>query len=91
MTTQHTPGQWVEVDGRIFASGYALTGAPIATVHSRKKNGMQKANACLIAAAPELLEASKLANHLLSGSNMNREVVERKVRAAIAKAEGGAA
>lgn len=38
----------------------------------------------------ELLEALKLADCLLSGANMNREAVERKVRAAIAKATGGA-
>lgn len=36
----------------------------------------------------ELLEALKLADCLLSGANMNREAVERKVRAAIAKVTG---
>ena len=38
----------------------------------------------------ELLEALKLADLMLSGSNMNHRVVETKVRAAIAKATGGA-
>jgi hypothetical protein len=47
-----------------------------------------KANARLIAAAPELLEALQLADAMLSGANMNASVVERKVRAAIAKATG---
>jgi hypothetical protein len=46
------------------------------------------ADAHLLAAAPDLLEALKLADCLLSGANMNRAVVERKVRAAIAKATG---
>jgi len=35
----------------------------------------------------ELLEALKLADALLWGANMNAVVVERKVKAAIAKAE----
>ena len=35
----------------------------------------------------ELLEALKLADAMLSGANMNANVVEKKVRAAIAKAE----
>jgi hypothetical protein len=39
----------------------------------------------------EMVEALKLADGLLSGANMNAAVVERKVRAAIAKAEGGEA
>lgn len=39
----------------------------------------------------EMLEALKLADLMLSGSNMNHRVVETKVRAAIAKATGGAA
>ena len=37
----------------------------------------------------ELLEALKLADALLWGANMNAVVVERKVKAAIAKATGG--
>lgn len=41
-----------------------------------------------IAQRDELLEALKLADCLLSGANMNREAVERKVRAAIAKVTG---
>lgn len=46
------------------------------------------ANASLIAAAPELLEALELADAALSGSNMNMNVVQKKVKAAIAKARG---
>jgi hypothetical protein len=39
----------------------------------------------------ELLEALELAHLLLSGANMNRDVVNRKVLSAIAKAKGGSA
>ncbi len=37
-------------------------------------------------AMPELVEALELADLLLSGANMDRRVVEKKVRAALAKA-----
>ncbi len=40
-------------------------------------------------AFPALLEALKLADAALSGSNMNMKAVERKVRQAISQAEGG--
>jgi hypothetical protein len=46
------------------------------------------ANARLMAAAPDLLEALKLVEYLLSGANINGNVMERKVREAIKKAEG---
>jgi hypothetical protein len=36
----------------------------------------------------ELLEALMLADALLSGKNMNKQIVEKKVKAAIAKATG---
>lgn len=39
-------------------------------------------------AAPELLEALELADAALSGANMNMNVVQKKVKAAIAKARG---
>ena len=38
----------------------------------------------------ELLEALELTDAVLSGANMNMKVVERKVKAAIAKARGEA-
>ena len=36
----------------------------------------------------ELLEALELADALLSGANMNKNVVEKKVKTTIAKAKG---
>jgi hypothetical protein len=47
------------------------------------------ANARLIASAPDLLEALELADAALSGANVNMKALERKTRAAIAKAKGG--
>lgn len=58
----------------------------IAEVHRYGKE--RDANAALISAAPDLLEALKLADHLFSGANMNHAAVKRKVEAAIAKATG---
>lgn len=46
------------------------------------------ANANLIAAAPDLLEALKLADLTLAGANMDSAAVKRSVHAAIAKAQG---
>lgn len=51
-------------------------------------SGDEEADARLIAAAPDLLEALELADHMLSGSNMDAKAVKNKVRSAIAKARG---
>lgn len=52
-------------------------------VHAAKLRRLYEVN-------QEALEALKLADAMLSGANMDAKVVERKVRAAIAKAEGKA-
>jgi len=91
---KHTPGPWewdcgiIPPDGPgryadIYKDGGDLI---IATFNDQIAEG--HANARLIAAAPDLLEALKLADAMLSGANMNAGVVERKVKASIAKAEG---
>lgn len=49
----------------------------------RQMENLQKA-----VAAPELLEALKLADAALIGARMNMKVVQRAVQTAIAKAEG---
>lgn len=83
----HTPGPWI-------VSGWSVLEANADTVICNVlpwdygSSPVDHANAHLLAAAPELLEALKLADAALSGSNMNMEVVQRKVQAAIAKATG---
>lgn len=57
------------------SSGYALSNQ--AATELRRLHGVNQ----------ELLEALKLADALLWGANMNAVVVERKVKAAIAKGE----
>lgn len=59
-TTKHTPGRWKN-DGRL---GYAhwirsATGAQIATVYGERVTPESEANAALIVAAPDLLDALK--------------------------------
>jgi hypothetical protein len=97
METKHAPGPWViHESGLVLALGpggdvrtsesVAYAGHDRAQIfHKQNQTGM--ANARLIAAAPDMLEAleSAMADGFLCG-----EVVE-KVAAAIAKAKGGAA
>ena len=87
--SKHTKGPWKVGkprecirDGNLM---YGIIGPE--TVTDYEDWGFTEANARLIAAAPDLLEALKLADAMLSGANMNAKVVEKKVRAAIAKAE----
>ena len=89
METKHTPGPWswgtdpmeniCDITLDIDATGYSILRCCVKPLEP---------NARLIAAAPELLEALELAHAMLSGANMNANVVEQKVRAAIAKATG---
>ena len=67
---------------------FVAPGQPL-TAEEEAFNRESAANARLIASAPALLEALKLADAALSGSNMNMKAVERKVRQAISQAEGG--
>lgn len=101
MTTQkHTPGPWVHNGARAVYRGQHL----IATSHGDPSGwyGLQPvpkiderdANAALIAAAPELLEALKaMAEHFgpLEGNQFFNDEVNRAfelTRKALAKAEG---
>lgn len=72
--------QWVRGAGGEVISGCGCCGSPNLGID----------DAQLIAAAPDLLEALELADAALSGANMNMNVVERKVKAAIARARGEA-
>jgi hypothetical protein len=102
-STQHTPGPWKLWDDqpsewtvRASAGPEYLSGV-VATVrvdwiyeHQREQ---QRANARLIAAAPEMLEALRLVTSTLNardGHTLAEKLYATKVgRAAIAKAEGG--
>lgn len=84
MNPLHTQGDWVCIDGNIFSDGFT-TKTPIARVYKRKSPHVTLANARLIAAAPELLEA--LLKCRFDSLNMSLKDMEF-CRAAIAKATG---
>lgn len=94
MSVQHTPGPWkaypIEMNHGLPYTPVAAN-TLLAKVYSEAFGDYEQseANARLVAAAPDLLEALKLADAMLSGANMNANVVEQKVRAAIAKAKDG--
>ncbi len=84
----HTPAPWFASSNSAGDDGYSVA-YPYTDIHGIICYGIKnKFNANLIAAAPELLEALELADAALSGSNMNRNVVQKKVKSAIAKARG---
>lgn len=88
MTHKHTPGPWVisgssiwntETHRAIYASGCK----PIS-----KRDEEGQANARLIAAAPDLLEALELALANLKPKYSQDHIVVKKLTEAIAKANG---
>lgn len=79
--TAHTPGPWA-YDGP--PENIIVWSGPESRVCFMTSDGPAAANACLIAAAPELLEALKYARRFLRGLDHDVEYVD----AAIAKAEG---
>jgi hypothetical protein len=97
MKTNHTPGPWEQSNRLIFGS----TAAPIATVHKHQSPIVTQANASLIAAAPELLEALREQDCFLGvlsgtvpltekGTHRRIAINREAVRATIAKATGSA-
>ncbi|WP_103035272.1 hypothetical protein [Castellaniella caeni] len=95
MSTQHTPGPWgvrfdFVVQAKSFDSGRLV---PVAQPYGVNSDGTDLfANARLIAAAPDLLEALKMALEYWADRQQrykNRAPVwVRDARAAIARAEG---
>jgi hypothetical protein len=97
MTKQHTPGPWfVTPDGAAVyeKDGYGYRGDTVCGLPSRSDS--RAANARLIAAAPDLLEALKVAakaelydpaTGLIDADVL--DIVQDVARAAIAKATGG--
>ena len=91
MNTQHTPGPWaiyVNAPSDVVIRKMSKDGYELCAI-ARVSSGY--ANAHLIAAAPELLEALDAALKLIELVMPIDGDVTRKARAAIAKAKGGAA
>lgn len=99
MTAKHTPGPWVADDNEGFSpwsiwsrmapSGHGTPGRKVAVVDDC--SGHSDADAQLIAAAPELLEALKACAAVCAGETMNKRGLIsalEQARAAIAKATG---
>jgi len=96
----HTPGPWRDIGGcgHVFAEvdwddqsvDRVIVMSQLASVDTSRKTW--EANARLIAAAPELLEALKEIIAAADGDGWNQlDASFATARAAIAKAEGGAA
>lgn len=86
MTDKFTPGPWANRNGRIYqADRDVLT---IANVGRAFDGDYSPANATLIAAAPELLQAAVAALELLKVIHDETGKVGMQLQAAIAKARG---
>lgn len=87
----HTPAPWHGVGGEIRATHPNQNGLHVATVWSHGDR-QTAANERLIAAAPDLLEAARLAVSLMEQFFQTRQgaATVKMLRQAIAKAEGGA-
>lgn len=91
---KHTPGPWhAESSGEPLAGWMVLArGQGNCVCSTSNLKGRAEANARLIAAAPELLDAAKLVlvdlDHYVSNHGPGPDVRLATLRAAIAKAEG---
>lgn len=92
MSGLHTPGPWEPFLGSdsVWVTGPDHNANVVCDIVLSAKEATDEdfANARLIAAAPSLLEASKLAQDLLVASGFACSEVLSRVSAAIAKAEG---
>lgn len=89
--TKHTPGPWRCVDTSYHAHDYRLLrpdGLPLPVKAEANDHSEQRANARLIAASPELLEALKEIAADLECMLTDKQLTT--ARAAIRKAEEGA-
>ena len=92
MKTQHTPGPWrIIQEGRLITGNRPELDTPIALLNSAHAltEAESKANAALIAAAPDLLQACEclVADYRRSKSELSRQQFEFCCRS-IAKAKG---
>lgn len=86
--TKHTPGPWWVDDNGCVAAGHGDTYETIAIMHDWQGDSEREANARLIAAAPELLEALRAVLDEIDENECGQSLSVRigKARAAIAKA-----
>jgi hypothetical protein len=87
----HTPGPWHTGEGKAATIVYTDIGFAICDAkvfHGRHGQGESNANARLLAAAPDLLEACETALENLSPLYCGDHLVITRLRAAIAKATG---
>jgi len=92
--TKHTAGPWeirelehINICGKLPGQGQQAIGRlQVATV--TRLRGQEKANAALIAAAPELLALCKETLEAVDLDGNNRKGLRQALQAAIAKAEG---
>jgi len=91
---KHTPGPWTVTDKGVRDSGGYICFIPETTHYEGqderyvKEVAERHANARLIAAAPELLETLQTIAAFAVGNGDVCEIIARRARAAIAKAEG---
>lgn len=95
--TMHTPGPWIDESMEFSAGWRCIVRAgqrefDIADPRDRKTDSEDAANARLVAAAPELLDACNMANVVFAefvneSSPVAIIAIHKKLAAAIAKAE----
>lgn len=95
MTAKHTPGPWAHHNTPTPFIYVNAGGLPICQIYTSTAHGQsmgeQFANAHLIAAAPELLEALKACAAVCAGETMNKRGLIsalEQARAALAKCQG---
>ena len=95
MKTTHTPGPWACTYTSNHAHDYRLTkpnGSPLPVNAPSNDRSEQRANADLIASAPDLLAALEwLRDEYCEGGALDGTEAERRILVAIAKAKGTAA
>jgi hypothetical protein len=95
MSTQHAPGPWYAFEGYDDDDPQYTVESSVTIAYIREStfNPNPKATAQLMAAAPDLLDALRIAHdHIdMDALEVSHCKDAKRIRAAIAKAEGGAA
>lgn len=88
---KHTPGPWFPVEDSVMTDGANYLGRFVAKFVTGKDESEKTANALLISAAPDLLEACKamVACYEFEHVATEHDSIYGQAVSAIAKAEGG--